>query len=101
MERARPLVRTLFLAILVVMLIACANLAGLLLVRAIRRRREAAVRRALGAPAGRLLGEAVLESMALSVSGGVLGLLLAETCSVSGSAGCPRLCREFTKSGST
>ena len=64
MERARPLVRTLFLAILVVMLIACANLAGLLLVRAIRRRREVAVRRALGAPAGRLLCEAVLESMA-------------------------------------
>ena len=64
MERARPLVRTLFLAILVVMLIACANLAGLLLVRASRRRREVAVRRALGAPAGRLLCEAVLESMA-------------------------------------
>ncbi len=76
-ERARPLVRTLFLAIFVVMLIACANLAGLLLVRAIRRRREIAVRIALGASAGTLLRQAVLESLLLSMAGGVLGLLLA------------------------
>jgi putative ABC transport system permease protein len=76
-ERARPLVRTLFLAIFVVMLIACANLAGLLLVRAIRRRRDIAVRMALGAPAGKLLRQALLESLVLSVAGGLLGLLLA------------------------
>jgi putative ABC transport system permease protein len=76
-EQARKLVHTLFLATIVVLLIACANLAGLLLVRAIRRRREIAVRMALGAPAGALLREAVLESLALSVTGGALGLGLA------------------------
>jgi predicted permease len=76
-EQARQLVHTLFLAILVVLLIACANLAGLLLVRAIRRRREIAMRLALGARAGVLLRQAILESLVLSVSGGALGLVLA------------------------
>ena len=76
-EQSRQLVRTLFLAIVVVLLIACANLAGLLLVRAIRRRREVAVRLALGASSGVLLRQAILESLVLSVSGGVLGLALA------------------------
>jgi len=76
-EQARQLVRTLFLAIVVVLLIACANLAGLLLVRAIHRRREIAMRLALGARAGVLLRQAILESLVLSVSGGVIGLVLA------------------------
>jgi putative ABC transport system permease protein len=76
-SQARQLVRTLFLAISVVLLIACANLAGLLLVRAIQRRREIAVRRALGAPSGALLRQAILESLVLSVSGGILGVALA------------------------
>ncbi len=76
-EQARQLVRTLFLATMVVLLIACANLAGLLLVRAIRRRRQIAVQMALGAPASALLREAVLESLMLSVTGGALGLGLA------------------------
>ena len=76
-EQARQLVRTLFLATMVVLLIGCANLAGLLLVRAIRRRRQIAVRMALGAAAGTLLREALLESLVLSVTGGALGLGLA------------------------
>jgi putative ABC transport system permease protein len=76
-EAARPLVRTLFLAVVVVLLIACANLAGLLLVRAIRRRREIAVRLALGTTGKKLLWHAMLDSLMLSVSGALLGLLLA------------------------
>ena len=76
-RQARPLIRALLLAVVVVLLIACANLAGLLLVRAIRRRKEIAVRLALGAQAVVLLRQAVLESLVLSIAGGVLGLILA------------------------
>src|SRR6185437_15320146 len=76
-REAKPLIRTLFLAVFVVLLIACANLAGLLLVRAIRRRKEIALRIALGAQSAVLLRQAVLESLVLSISGGVVGLLLA------------------------
>jgi predicted permease len=76
-QQARPLVRTLLLAVIVVLLIVCANLAGLLLVRAIRRRREIAVRLALGARAATLLRQAIVESMVLSIAGGALGLALA------------------------
>jgi predicted permease len=76
-EQTRPLLRTLFLAVAVVLLIACVNLAGLMLVRAIRRQREVAVRLALGARAMALLRQAILESLVLSVSGGLLGLGLA------------------------
>jgi predicted permease len=73
----RPLLRMLFLAVAVVLLIACANLAGLLLVRAIRRQRETAVRLAIGAPALTLLWQMILESLVLSVAGGLLGIGLA------------------------
>jgi putative ABC transport system permease protein len=76
-EEARPLVRTLFLSVAVVLLIACANLAGLLLVRAIRSRREIAVRLALGASTGTLLWQTLLESLVLSCAGGVVGLVFA------------------------
>jgi predicted permease len=76
-EASRPLLRTLFVAVTVVLLIACFNLAGLMLVRAIRRRREIAVRQALGASAAALLRQAMLESLVLSVGGGLLGLTLA------------------------
>jgi putative ABC transport system permease protein len=75
--QARPLVRTLFLAVAVVLFIACANLAGLLLVRVIRRRREIAVRLALGARKAVVLRQSLIETLTLSVAGGVLGLGLA------------------------
>lgn len=76
-QNVRPLLRMLFLAVAVVLLIACANLAGLLLVRAIHRQRETAVRIATGAPALTLLRQMILESLVLSVSGGLLGIGLA------------------------
>src|SRR5579884_1081359 len=75
--QARPLIRALFFAVAVVLLIACANLAGLLLVRAIRGRREIAIRLAVGARPPALLLQAMLESLILSVTGGVIGLALA------------------------
>jgi putative ABC transport system permease protein len=75
--QARPLVRTLFFAVTVVLFIACANLAGLLLVRVIRRRREISVRLALGASGAAILRQSLVEALVLSISGGLLGLALA------------------------
>jgi predicted permease len=75
----RPLLRTLFFAVAIVLLIACVNVAGLLLVRAIRRRREYAVRLALGARASVIIRESVFEGLLLSAAGGLLGLAFAAT----------------------
>ncbi|MFT4112439.1 ABC transporter permease [Silvibacterium sp.] len=76
-NQAKPLLRMLFYAVAVVQLIVCANLASLLLVRSIGKRREIAVRLALGARAGALLRQAVVESLMLSTAGGVLGMAFA------------------------
>ena len=73
----RPLLRALFLAVLVMLLIACANVAGLLLVRAIGRRREYAVQVALGAPASAILWQSVLGGLLLGLAGGAIGVGLA------------------------
>ena len=75
--QARPLVRMLFLAVIVVLFIACANLAGLLLVRVIGSRREISVRFALGAGRTAVLRQSLVEALVLSTSGGLLGLFLA------------------------
>jgi predicted permease len=76
-EDTRPLLRTLLFAVSIIVLIACVNVAGLLLVRAIRARREYAVRLALGARSGTITRQSVLEGLLLSVTGGLLGLALA------------------------
>ncbi len=73
----RPLLKILLGAVGIVLLIACVNAAGLLLVRAIRRRREYALRLALGARGAAILRESIMEGMVLSIAGAVLGLALA------------------------
>jgi putative ABC transport system permease protein len=78
---ARPMVKMLFLSVAALLLMACANLAGLLMVRVIRRRREIAVRLALGASGAAVLHQSLLEAMMLSVAGGLLGLAFAGTAS--------------------
>ncbi|HEY6390287.1 MAG TPA: ABC transporter permease [Bryobacteraceae bacterium] len=73
----RSMLYTLGGAVLLVLLIACANVSNLLLARALNRRRELAIRMALGAHARHLFAVVLSESLLISAAGGSLGLLLA------------------------
>jgi len=78
MQEARPVAWVLFGFVVAVLLIACANVAGLMMARGAGRQREFAVRSAIGATRGRLIRQALTEALLLSLVGGLAGLAIAQ-----------------------
>ena len=93
--RSAPMLRMLLGAVVLVLLVACANIASLLLVRGTALQQELAVRAALGASRGRIIGHVLGEAALLGVAGGALGLIVArvliEALTSAGPAALPRV----------
>lgn len=77
-QDVRPVAWVLFGFVLAVLLMACTNVAGLMMARGAGRQRELAVRSAIGASRGRLIRQALTEALLLSFAGGLAGLALSQ-----------------------
>ncbi|MGJ5817166.1 ABC transporter permease [Paludibaculum fermentans] len=76
--RSKPLLGVLMGAVAMLLLVGCANISNLMLIRSLGRQREVAVRQSLGATRGRVISQFLSESLVLGLAGGVVGFLAAQ-----------------------